>query len=114
MLMGSGNIIHNLAYTLQQMQLGGYSMNDFGRIPVEPWAEEVDEWFKTNLDNQNFDLVLNANTILENYGFIAPTTEHIDPLYFVLGAMKNGEGVKYIHEGFEGGSISMRCLMSES
>ena len=40
----------------------------------------------------------------------APTTEHFDPLYFILGTMRHSESIDYIHEGFQGGSFSMRSF----
>ena len=43
----------------------------------------------------------------------APTTEHFDPLYFILGAKQNSESIEYIHEGFQGGSFSMRSFETQ-
>ena len=39
-----------------------------------------------------------------------PTSEHLDPLFFVLGASLPGDRVEVLHEGFEHGSLSMRTF----
>lgn len=114
MLMASGNLVHNLPYTFRQMQLGKFTMNSWNSAPIETWAQDIDEWLKEHLDDRNFDTILDAENKLPNYNMAAPTTEHFDPLYFTLGSLASNEGIRYIHEGFEAGSISMRSIMNEA
>ncbi len=40
-----------------------------------------------------------------------PTSEHFDPLFVVLGATSDGEGVTVLHEGFQYGNLSMRSFL---
>ena len=113
MLMGSGNLVHNLPYAFKQMQTGNISMANWSSARTDSWAREADAWIKEQLDAHNTDELLDAPSKLPNFRFAAPTTEHFDPLYFFLGTLQN-EGISYIHEGFEAGSISMRSFTGEN
>jgi len=114
MFMGSGNLIHNLPHALSKLNQSGLGINAFTQLPAEQWAVEIDQWLKTQLDTQQYQLLLRASQELEHFKAAAPTTEHFDPLYFILGTMTDSEGISYIHEGFEGGSISMRSFSAQS
>jgi 4,5-DOPA dioxygenase extradiol len=39
-----------------------------------------------------------------------PTWDHYLPFIYVLALQEEGESIKFIHEGFQHGSISMRCF----
>ncbi|EMF81770.1 hypothetical protein LEP1GSC188_2420 [Leptospira weilii serovar Topaz str. LT2116] len=41
-----------------------------------------------------------------------PTTEHLEPIFYVLGAMKPEEKVKFIHHSFQNRTVSMRSFTS--
>ncbi len=112
MLMGSGNLVHNIPYAMRQMQLGKASIFSDNN-PVDEWAQETDEWLKAKLDNKDFESLLQAPAKTPNFKMAAPTTEHFDPLYFILGSLDKSESISYIHEGFQGGSFSMRSFKTE-
>ena len=114
MFMGSGNLVHNLRHAFSKMAEFGQGLDGFKKMPTEQWAIDIDDWLKENLDERNTDEILKAPQKIDNFKAAAPTTEHFDPLYFVLGTMNGNEGISYIHEGFEGGSISMRSFVSEA
>ena len=40
----------------------------------------------------------------------APTSDHFDPIFVVLGSAIAGERVRTLHEGFRYGSLSMRSF----
>ncbi|MFV2015085.1 MAG: class III extradiol ring-cleavage dioxygenase [Candidatus Heimdallarchaeota archaeon] len=111
MFMGSGNVIHNLQYVMYRVQeMGGL----FANIPVESWAAETDGWLKERLDNLHIENLLSSPDKMPNFKRAAPTTEHFDPLYFILGTLKEKEMINHFHESFQMGSISMRSFHSES
>ena len=114
MMLGSGNLIHNLPHIFRQMQMGKIPMGFDASTPVEPWAHETDQWLKEKLDERDIPTLLQSPEKLPNFIHAAPTTEHFDPLYFTLGTLSTNEGVSFIHEGIDGGSISMRSFSSES
>jgi len=113
MMLGSGNLTHNLPHVFQQIRSGKFDMNSWADQATETWAKESDQWLQEKLSDRNITSLLNASSELPNFNVAAPTTEHFDPLYFVLGTMNDNEGIAYIHEGFEAGSISMRTFVTE-
>jgi 4,5-DOPA dioxygenase extradiol len=96
----SGNIVHNL------------KVLDWNNIDAKPfdWAIEFDEIVKTKLNSQNFQALVNY----EQFGKISqmahPTNDHYLPMLYTLGLAHKSEEVKYLFEGFQFGSASMRCF----
>ena len=41
-----------------------------------------------------------------------PTNDHYLPMLYTLGLLDAGEAIRFTHEGFQNGSISMRCFES--
>lgn len=114
MLLGSGNLVHNLPYVFQQVRLGKFGFTNWVDTPEEKWAIETDKWIKEKLDDYNLEDLLNSTYKAPHFNRAAPTTEHFDPLYFVIGTLDPQEEIIHIHEGFEAGSISMRSFTGES
>jgi 4,5-DOPA dioxygenase extradiol len=114
MLLGSGNLVHNLPYVFQQARQGKFDFSNWANAPEEEWAKETDSWIKEKLDANNFEDLLDSPIKAPHFNRAAPTTEHFDPLYFVIGTLGRQEGITHIHEGFEAGSISMRCFAGEA
>ncbi len=109
LLMGSGNLVHNIPYAMRQAQLGRVDMfSDDNK--TDDWAKETDEWLKDKLDNKDTQTLLESPQKAPHFKTAAPTTEHFDPLYLILGAMDKSEDISYIHEGFQMGSFSMRSF----
>ena len=112
LLMGSGNLVHNIPYAMRQFQLGKADLfSDNNK--TDEWAKETDEWLKNKLDSLDIETLLLSSQKAPNFRMAAPTTEHFDPLYFILGAKQNSESIEYIHEGFQGGSFSMRSFETQ-
>jgi 4,5-DOPA dioxygenase extradiol len=100
LIIGSGNIVHNLGNL------------DWKNIDAKPfdWAVEFDEIVKRQLDKQDFKSLINY----QQYGKLAelaiPTNDHYLPMMYTLGLADKNEQVKYLYEGHQYGSISMRCF----
>ena len=100
LIIGSGNIVHNL------------KILDWNNIDAKPfdWAIEFDEVVKAKLDSQDFQSLVHY----EQFGKIAqmahPTNDHYLPMLYTLGLADKTEAVKYLFEGFQFGSASMRCF----
>ncbi|MFW9856724.1 MAG: DODA-type extradiol aromatic ring-opening family dioxygenase [Candidatus Thorarchaeota archaeon] len=115
LFMGSGNLIHNLPYVMYQLRQGKLDPSALTSSgPVDDWAQETDEWIKERLDNLEVDRLLQAPEKAPNFKMAAPTTEHFDPIYFVLGTLRAGETVHNFHEGIQAGSLSMRSFALEA
>lgn len=99
LVMGSGNITHNLGLIAPEED-----------APVFDWAEEFDAMVMNMLDRQDPKALVNY----ESWGEIAkkahPTNDHFLPLLYSVGLRLPDEPLKYVHEGFAHGSISMRCV----
>ncbi|MCB1156231.1 MAG: 4,5-DOPA dioxygenase extradiol [Leptospiraceae bacterium] len=101
LVIGSGNVVHNLQKV------------DMKQVNAEPcaWAVEFDSWVKDNLDKKN-DVQLcqyyKKSDIATRLS--VPTPEHYLPMIYILGMRMEDETVKYIYEGFQNRSISMRSF----
>lgn len=101
LILGSGNMTHNLRAV------------DFGNRYGEPWewAKDFDDWAKERLDGMDLDgLSLWQKEAPEPHR-AHPTDDHFTPLLAAMGAAlaQGFEKVRYPHEGFEYGTLSMRC-----
>lgn len=99
MIVGSGNIVHNLRQIRWEPQAEPYD-----------WALEFDEWAKRRLEARDFKALLEGSASSAAGRLSVPTTEHYDPLFYVLGASDNGDDLKFEYEEIQNGSISMRCV----
>jgi len=100
LIVGSGNIVHNLG------------MLDFEHIdaPTFAWAGEFDGKVKQNLQSGNHvDLVQYQN--MGRASLLAvPSLDHYLPMIYAVALQEKNEPLTFIHEGFQYGSISMRCF----
>ncbi|MDD5159293.1 MAG: 4,5-DOPA dioxygenase extradiol [Sulfuricurvum sp.] len=96
MIIGSGNVTHNLG-----------DINRDEDAPVAKWAKEFDDAFADALIN-NHDKIINFD--LPYFDHAHPTLEHYLPILPILGSQKEGEEVTTIYEGFQHGTLSMRCF----
>lgn len=101
LLMGSGNIVHNLSRL---------SMN--GESPS--WSLEFDERVKKYIDQGDFRSVVDFLSWGNISKLAHPSHDHFLPLLYSLGMASPTDEVKYFNEGFDLGSISMRSLILEN
>jgi 4,5-DOPA dioxygenase extradiol len=94
MLMGSGNVVHNLR--LLDWHATGEGL---------PWATEFNERIRNAITSGDHQAAINYGTD-EAARLSVPTPEHYLPLLYVLGASA-GERAAFPTDGIELGSISM-------
>lgn len=100
LILGSGNVTHNLRRV-------DWSDNP---KPVD-WAVEFDELIKKSLLERNDKMLLGQDEKLKNLWNLAhPTFEHYLPLLYAYGASDPLDVTKFIFEGFQMGSLSMRAV----
>ncbi len=94
-IMGSGNLVHNLHRIDWDSPEGGY-----------PWAERFDERARTTMLGSPGDVAtLEAD---RDYSLIAPTPEHFIPLLYIAAlAARSGRTAEVLVQGLAYGSISM-------
>ncbi|MDF2804492.1 MAG: Extradiol ring-cleavage dioxygenase class protein subunit [Anaerocolumna sp.] len=101
LLLGSGNIVHNLAKVNWDLE-GGY-----------PWAEEFDAYIKDNILKRNDDNVIDYHLAGSCSAMAFTTLEHYAPLMYVLGASDKKENVTIFNDACVLGSLSMTGYMFE-
>ena len=100
LIIGSGNIVHNLRHV------------DFENVDAAPyaWAQEFDEQIKEHLlRREHADLIQYRNNGKAS-ALAVPTLDHYLPMIYAIALQEKGESLTFVHEGFQHGSISMRCF----
>ncbi|MGC4017738.1 MAG: 4,5-DOPA dioxygenase extradiol [Luteolibacter sp.] len=100
LILGSGNVVHNLRRI-------SWDESDPG---VPSWALVFDAWVKDRLEQGDHTALFDYAKLGETARLAVPTNDHYLPMLYTLGAMLPGEEVKFTHESFQNGSISMRCF----
>lgn len=100
LILGSGNIVHNLRILDWQNE----------DAPVLDWAAGFDAFVKKSIDNGDHDALINYNKQGKEALLAVPTNDHYLPMLYTLGLLEKDEQIRYTYEGFQNGSISMRCF----
>lgn len=99
LVLGSGNLVHNLRRLA----------SDGSGTPA--WASDFDAWVAATLSARRYDALVDWRRQAPAPSMAHPTVEHFGPMLVVAGAAADGGGVPtYPLVGFEGGSISRRCV----
>jgi len=100
LIIGSGNIVHNLG------------LLDFDNIDADPvdWAREIDEKVKANLVSRNHEDLIQFSSMGKAAALAVPTLDHYLPMIYAIALQEKNEPLTFVHEGFQYGSISMRCF----
>lgn len=91
LVIGSGSLIHNLSLARQRLQSG--DMTPFG------WEAEYDFWLKKQIDERNFENIINYGTSHKLGKLAAPTPDHFVPVLYSLGLMDVKDEITYFYEG---------------
>jgi len=100
LIIGSGNIVHNLG------------LLDFDNIdaPAFDWAGEFDEKVKSSLLTGDRQSLIRYQDWGQAALLAVPTLDHYLPMIYALALQEKNEALVFTHEGFQHGSISMRCF----
>lgn len=101
LILGSGNIVHNLSLVNRDMD-DGY-----------PWAVEFDGYIKERILKRQFKEVIDYDKAGASAKSAFRTTEHFDPLLYVLGASDKDDRITVLNNSCTMGSISMTCYLFE-
>jgi 4,5-DOPA dioxygenase extradiol len=98
LVVGSGNIVHNLRLWRQNM--------------TEPldWAARFDEEIAERIAEGHHEGMLGYETLGPDALLAIPTPEHYLPLLYVLGLQRDDDAVEFFNEQVVG-SISMRSVL---
>ena len=102
LILGSGNIVHNLKDAFDQKRAGSEKTPD--------WAKRFDEAVTHKLENYQTNSLLTLSSTHD--GKVAhPTEDHWLPLIYAYGSVEEGESIEFPIEGFDWGSLSMRTVI---
>lgn len=99
LIMGSGNIVHNLRVIDWDIEAKAFD-----------WAVRFDNIVKTCLLEGNHKRLIEYAQIGKDALLAVPTSEHYLPILYAAALQEKGEEIHFSYEGFQNGSISMRCF----
>jgi len=100
LVLGSGNIVHNLRRVTRQQPASGFD-----------WAVEFDLRVKELIDRGDHRGVVDYEALGAAARLSVPTNEHYLPLLYALAVKDESEAVTYFNDATVMGSISMRSLL---
>ena len=100
MIIGSGNIVHNLRQIDMNPDAAAFS-----------WAKEFDEWVVGKIEARNFSSLARDYLAHPEGRRAVPTPDHYYPLLFILGTVGEHERISFPIAGIQHGSLSMRAVM---
>ena len=100
LIMGSGNMVHNLGMINWHNPNGGYD-----------WADEMNTTLKKLiLDNHHKELI-NYSSLGKPALYAIPTPEHYLPLLYILGLKEENEKISFFNDKTLMGSLSMTSVI---
>ncbi len=99
LIIGSGNIVHNL----------GLIDFDIDAKPFD-WAVKFDQEIKDCLVSKNHERLIDYLELGKEALYAVPTQDHYLPMIYAIGLQKKEDKLKFVHEGFQNGSVSMRAF----
>lgn len=97
LILGSGNVVHNLARV------------NFNAKNGYPWAEEFDAYVYEHIVTNHFDAALHYQTSAPGAALAVPYPDHYTPLLYVLGAANPTDSVQAFNRACVLGALSMTC-----
>lgn len=101
MILGSGNVVHNLA-----------QMRTTGEAVAYDWAIEFDQRIAAAIEARDHQALLSfRDWDKELVNSAHPSDEHLLPLFYVLGAMFSEDHIVQFTDTIDHGSLSMRSVL---
>jgi 4,5-DOPA dioxygenase extradiol len=91
LIIGSGSLIHNIPLAGKKIRTNDMS--------IYGWEPEYDEWLKNQIDQRNFDNLINYETSHPLGKLASPTPDHFLPVLYSLGLSDSSDEIKYFYEG---------------
>ncbi|NMB44465.1 MAG: 4,5-DOPA dioxygenase extradiol [Clostridiales bacterium] len=102
LIMGSGNVVHNLRLVDWDMGNKGFD-----------WTYEFDDFIHDNIINNNHTDIINYKSLGQVANLAVPTPDHFYPLLYPLGEAKETDKVSVYNKSPELGSLTMTCYVWE-
>ena len=103
MIIGSGNIIHNLRLVdWQKLNAENYGYD---------WAIELNELFKNKILHREHDALINYTDLSKAALLAVPTPDHYYPLLYTLALQSDNEETVFFNDELVGGSLNMTSVL---
>jgi 4,5-DOPA dioxygenase extradiol len=102
LIAGSGNVVHNLRATEDSDAIQAHAS--------KPWAQDWDDVVKKALSVGAVESLMDYRKLDASHAMAVPTPDHYWPLLYALGAAGLAQKPAFTFEGFQNGTISMRCM----
>lgn len=99
LILGSGNVVHNLRRINWSME-SGYD-----------WANEFDHYIKDSVLEKEFENVVSFKKAGDSAKLAVPTPDHFYPLLYVLGAADKDDHISVYNDECVMGSMSMTSYL---
>ena len=99
LVIGSGNMVHNLRILDWNKPDGGYD-----------WADEMNATFKRLISENNHQALINFQDLGKAAALSIPTPDHYLPLLYTLGVKDKHDAVSFFNDKTTMGSISMTSV----
>lgn len=106
LIIGSGNIIHNL----RLVDFQNIDKVDYGY----DWAIEARTIFNDYLLNENFDAIIQYDTGPSALKIAVPTPDHFIPLLYTLGLKEKTDQLSLFNDNLVAGSLSMTSVLLQA
>jgi len=100
LLFGSGGIVHNLHRLVWDVKAG----------TPEPWAVAFGAWVDEGLAAFDVERLKAYASRAPQAELAVPTSEHFDPVFFVLGSRDGKDRIESVYDGFRYGTLSLRSF----
>jgi 4,5-DOPA dioxygenase extradiol len=107
LILGSGNMVHNL----RRVVLRGNSLSDFNTPFGLDWALEAGALFKQLIDEGRYAELADYQSLGSAVQLAVPTPEHYLPLLYALALKEAGESITYFNDYPLAGSLTMTSLV---
>lgn len=99
LIIGSGNMVHNLRMVDWQNVDGGYD-----------WAEEMNEKFKDAIERNDVAKLIDYTTLGTAARLAIPAPDHYYPLIYAMGLRRHSDAVSFFNDKLAMGSVSMTSV----
>jgi 4,5-DOPA dioxygenase extradiol len=110
LILGSGNIVHNL----RRVVIQGNALSDFNQSFGLNWALEADQLIKKLIGEGNHEALIHYPSLGSAVQLAVPTPEHYLPLLYALALKQKEETISYFNDKPVAGSITMTSLKIDS
>jgi 4,5-DOPA dioxygenase extradiol len=107
LIVGSGNLVHNLGL----VEFSGNGTGDFNNPFGFDWALEANSQFKKLITDNDFEALADYHSLGRAARLAVPTAEHFLPMLYAIAVRKSSEPLTWFNDVAVAGSLTMTSFM---